>query len=87
MTFGKVSDELRRKTALHYLGGKKAPVNETACLVGLSDPAAFSRAFEGDGFSLTRTNLCPVPRPECRLYPANPTSDRGNMFLRLSGQE
>jgi AraC-like DNA-binding protein len=63
VTFEKVLVELRRKTALHYLGGKKAPVNETAYLVGLSDPAAFPRAFEGDGFNLTRTNLCSVLRP------------------------
>jgi AraC-like DNA-binding protein len=45
-TFEKVLDELRHKLALHYLGGKKASVNETAYLVGFSDPAAFSRAFK-----------------------------------------
>ena len=45
-TFEKTLDELRRKLALHYLGGRKVSVNETAYLVGFSDPAAFSRAFK-----------------------------------------
>ncbi|MBS0273605.1 MAG: AraC family transcriptional regulator [Proteobacteria bacterium] len=45
-TFEKVLDELRRKLALDYLGAKKVSVNETAYLVGFSDPAAFSRAFK-----------------------------------------
>jgi AraC-like DNA-binding protein len=44
--FETVLDELRHKLALHYLGGKKASVNETAYLVGFSDPSAFSRAFK-----------------------------------------
>ncbi len=39
-------DELRHQMALHYLGGKKASVNETAYLVGFSDPGTFSRAFK-----------------------------------------
>jgi AraC-like DNA-binding protein len=46
VTFEKVLDELRHKLALHYLTGKKVSVNETAYLVGFSDPAAFSRAFK-----------------------------------------
>jgi AraC-like DNA-binding protein len=46
VTFAKVLDELRHKMALHYLREKKASVNETAYLVGFSDPAAFSRAFK-----------------------------------------
>ena len=46
VTFEQVLDELRHKLALHYLGGKKVSVNETAYLVGFSDPAAFSRAFK-----------------------------------------
>jgi AraC-like DNA-binding protein len=46
VTFERVLDELRHKLALHYLGGKKVSVNETAYLVGFSDPAAFSRAFK-----------------------------------------
>jgi len=46
VTFEKVLDELRRKMALHYLSAKKVSVNETAYLVGFSDPAAFSRAFK-----------------------------------------
>jgi AraC-like DNA-binding protein len=45
-TFEKVLDDLRRRLALHYLSGRKASVNETAYLVGFSDPAAFSRAFK-----------------------------------------
>ena len=32
--------------ALHYLGGAKTSVNETAYLVGFSDPSSFSRAFK-----------------------------------------
>jgi AraC-like DNA-binding protein len=45
-TFEKVLDDLRHKMALSYLGGKKVSVNETAYLVGFSDPTAFSRAFK-----------------------------------------
>jgi AraC-like DNA-binding protein len=45
-TFEKVLDELRYRLALHYLADKKVSVNETAYLVGFSDPAAFSRAFK-----------------------------------------
>lgn len=39
-------DELRHKMALHYLDGRKVSVNQTAYLVGFSDPSAFSRAFK-----------------------------------------
>lgn len=45
-TFEKVLDELRHRLALDYLSGKKVSVNETAYLVGFSEPAAFSRAFK-----------------------------------------
>lgn len=45
-TFEKVLDALRHRLALDYLGGRKVSVNETAYLVGFSDPAAFSRAFK-----------------------------------------
>jgi AraC-like DNA-binding protein len=45
-TFEKVLDELRHRLALNYLSGRRASVNETAFLVGFSDPAAFSRAFK-----------------------------------------
>jgi AraC-like DNA-binding protein len=45
-SFGKVLEELRHKMALNYLSGKKVSVNETAYLVGFSEPAAFSRAFK-----------------------------------------
>lgn len=46
VTYEKILDDLRHRLALHYLGGRKASVNETAYLVGFSDPAAFSRAFK-----------------------------------------
>ena len=45
-SFEVVLDDLRHKLALDYLGAKKVSVNETAFLVGFSDPAAFSRAFK-----------------------------------------
>jgi AraC-like DNA-binding protein len=45
-TFEKVLDELRHRMALDYLSARKVSVNETAYLVGFSDPAAFSRAFK-----------------------------------------
>ena len=45
-TFANVLDELRRKMALDYLKSRRVSVNETAYLVGFSDPAAFSRAFK-----------------------------------------
>jgi len=46
VTFELLLDELRHKMALHYLSGNRASVNETAYLVGFSEPAAFSRAFK-----------------------------------------
>ena len=46
VTYEKVLDELRHTLALHYLSGEKVSVNETAYLVGFSEPAAFSRAFK-----------------------------------------
>lgn len=46
VTFEQVLDELRRRLALHFLADKKVSVNETAYLVGFSEPAAFSRAFK-----------------------------------------
>jgi AraC-like DNA-binding protein len=46
VTFETVLDELRHKLAVHYLSGEKTSVNETAYLVGFSEPAAFSRAFK-----------------------------------------
>jgi AraC-like DNA-binding protein len=45
-TFEQVLDGLRHKMALNYLRGKRVSVNETAYLVGFSDPASFSRAFK-----------------------------------------
>jgi len=46
VTFEIVLDELRHRLALDYLRARKVSVNETAYLVGFSDPAAFSRAFK-----------------------------------------
>lgn len=46
VTFEQVLDDLRCKLALHYLEGQRVSVNETAYLVGFSDPSAFSRAFK-----------------------------------------
>ena len=46
VSFEKVLDELRHKLALDYLAGKKVSVNETAYLVGFSEPSAFTRAFK-----------------------------------------
>ena len=46
VTFETVLDELRHRMALHYLDGQKVSVNETAYLVGFSEPSAFSRAFK-----------------------------------------
>jgi AraC-like DNA-binding protein len=46
VTFEQVLDELRHRMALDYLRARKVSVNETAYLVGFSDPAAFSRAFK-----------------------------------------
>jgi AraC-like DNA-binding protein len=39
-------DELRHRIAWNYLNEKKVSANEAAYLVGLSEPSAFSRAFE-----------------------------------------
>jgi AraC-like DNA-binding protein len=44
--FDELLDDLRRRMALHYLNGEKVSVNETAYLVGFSEPSAFSRAFK-----------------------------------------
>ncbi len=43
-TFAKLLDGLRREMAMQYLDDKT--VNETAYLLGFSDPTAFSRAFK-----------------------------------------
>jgi AraC-like DNA-binding protein len=45
-TFEKVLDDLRHRLAVDYLSGRRVSVNETAYLVGFSEPAAFSRAFK-----------------------------------------
>jgi AraC-like DNA-binding protein len=45
-TYEKVLDELRHRMAIEYLNSRKVSINETAYLVGFSEPAAFSRAFK-----------------------------------------
>jgi AraC-like DNA-binding protein len=45
-SYENVLDALRCRLALRYLAGGKVSVNETAYLVGFSEPAAFSRAFK-----------------------------------------
>ena len=46
VTFAAVLDELRHRLAIAYLRAGKVSVNETAYLLGFSDPASFSRAFK-----------------------------------------
>lgn len=46
VTFHRVLDELRHKTALRYLNGEKLSVKRTARLLGFSDSTALSRAFK-----------------------------------------
>ncbi len=46
VTFKQVLDELRRKLAIEYLSERNFAVNETAYLLGFSDPTAFSRAYK-----------------------------------------
>ena len=46
VTYEQVLDALRHRMALRYLSGARVTVNETAYLVGFSEPAAFSRAFK-----------------------------------------
>lgn len=45
-TFSAVLDDLRQRVAKLYLQGDSASVNDTAYLVGFSDPSSFSRAFK-----------------------------------------
>lgn len=46
VTYEQVLDGLRQKLAVHFLSGKQVSVNQTAYLLGFSDPASFSRAFK-----------------------------------------
>jgi AraC-like DNA-binding protein len=59
VTFRRVVDELRHKLAVQYLSENKFAVNETAYLLGFSDPAAFSRAYK------RWTGHSPRPRNGC----------------------
>ena len=44
-TFGALHDDLRRRMAVDYLSARKVSVNQTAYLVGFSEPSSFVRAF------------------------------------------
>lgn len=44
--YADVLDDLRHRLSLQYLLGRKVSVNETAYLVGFSEPTAFSHAFK-----------------------------------------
>jgi len=66
-TFAKLLDELRHKMALHYLDGKKVSVNETAYLVGFSDPSTFSRAFRRWTGASPRKRLAQDAPPRTRV--------------------
>lgn len=44
-SFAALHDDLRRRMALDYLSARKVSVNQTAYLVGFSEPSAFTRAF------------------------------------------
>ena len=57
VTFEKVLDDLRHRLALHYLNGGRKSINQTAYLIGFSDPAAFSRAFKRWTGSSPRTHV------------------------------
>lgn len=46
VTFEQVMDDLRHELALRFLGDRNVSVNQTAYLLGYSEPAAFSRAFK-----------------------------------------
>lgn len=46
VTYESVLDTLRHRMAVNFLADRKVSVNETAYLVGFSEPAAFSRAFK-----------------------------------------
>ncbi len=45
-SFARIVDDLRQRTALHYMRGRRVSVSEAAYLTGFSDRAAFSRAFK-----------------------------------------
>lgn len=45
-SFAAIVDGLRERLATQYLAAKKTSVNETAYLLGYSDPASFSRAYK-----------------------------------------
>lgn len=46
ISFESLHDDLRHRMAVHYLNARKVSVNETAYLVGFSEPSSFSRAFK-----------------------------------------
>jgi AraC-like DNA-binding protein len=46
VSYEQVLDGLRRRLSFDYLGDRRLSVNETAYLLGFSDPASFSHAFK-----------------------------------------
>lgn len=46
-TFKDIKNQLRRDTALHYLGKQGLSIEEIACRAGFSESSAFIRAFKG----------------------------------------
>ncbi|MEQ9462188.1 MAG: AraC family transcriptional regulator [Haliea sp.] len=46
-TFKDIKNQLRRDTALHYLGKQGLSIEEIACRSGFSESSAFIRAFKG----------------------------------------
>ena len=75
-SFEKLLDELRQTLALHYLAGRKVSVNETAYLVGFSDPAAFSRAFKRWTGSSPRGFIATSRQPEAAHRPGPGSTER-----------
>jgi len=45
VTFAEILDDLRHRMAIDYLCARKVSVNQTAYLVGFTDPSSFIRAF------------------------------------------
>ncbi len=61
-TFEQLLDELRQQLASDYLSSKKLSVNETAYLLGFSEPSAFSRAFKRWTGMSPRAHARGIPR-------------------------
>lgn len=73
VTYAQVLDALRREMAMHYLTGEKVSINQTAYLVGFSDPGAFSRAFKRWTGSSPREKLAGDPVQARKTRPPHRT--------------